>query len=176
MVRRIFRHWLLALVLVLLLVFAVPPLVLSLLHHQEASDSDPGRGAATVAQDAFGDSFTKVAYLEQNWQPQDSLWFYTTTQGSNLLPYDFFMALEQPGDKQAECRPATFQVGSREFDPVKVGLRSGGYDGFTFDTRLPGNSNAGHEYGSVAAVKGDKTVPPLTREDRLDLLDYLKAQ
>ncbi|MCE3608234.1 di-heme-cytochrome C peroxidase [Massilia sp. P8910] len=97
MVRRSLKHWLLAIVLVLLLVVAVPPLALLLFHHQQASDADPGRGAATVAQDVFGDSFTKVSYLDQNWQPQDSLWFYTTTQGSNLLPYDFFMALEQPG-------------------------------------------------------------------------------
>ena len=25
------------------------------------------------------------------------MWFYNTTQGSDLLPYDFFMALEKPG-------------------------------------------------------------------------------
>jgi len=58
-------------------------------------DSHPGRGAATVAKDYFGDSFTEVKYVKQNWSPADSLWFYSTTQGSDLLPYDFFLFLEQ---------------------------------------------------------------------------------
>ncbi len=67
-------------------------------------DNDPNRGAATVPQDHIGDKFDKVVYLktsdqkwDQGWDPADSLWFYTTTQGSNLLPYDFFLALEQDG-------------------------------------------------------------------------------
>ncbi|WP_167238894.1 c-type cytochrome [Massilia genomosp. 1] len=97
MVRRLRKHWLLGIVLMLILVLVLPPLIVALFHHQQKSDADPGRGAALVTGDLFGDSFTKVAYLDQNWKPEDSLWFYTTTQGSNLLPYDFFMALEQPG-------------------------------------------------------------------------------
>lgn len=60
-------------------------------------DNDPNRGATTVKQDQFGDSYTTVEYLEQGWEPKDSLWFYTTTQGSDLMPYDFFMVLEQAG-------------------------------------------------------------------------------
>ena len=96
--------------------------------------------------------------------------------GSVPTLYDLLLPAACPASKDAECRPAKFQVGSREFDPVKVGLKSEGYEGFTFDTRLPGNSNAGHEYGTVAVVKGDKTVPALSKEERLDLLDYLKAQ
>jgi mono/diheme cytochrome c family protein len=58
------------------------------------------RGAATVAQDQFGDQFLNVRYLWQGWKPADSMWFYNTTQGSNLLPYDFFMALEKPGTSE----------------------------------------------------------------------------
>ncbi|HWY54058.1 MAG TPA: di-heme-cytochrome C peroxidase [Terriglobales bacterium] len=58
------------------------------------------RGAATVAPDQFGDQFSTVRYLWQGWKPADSLWFYTTTQGSDLLPYDFFMALEKPNSTE----------------------------------------------------------------------------
>jgi hypothetical protein len=58
-------------------------------------ESDPGRGAATVSSDIFGDQFKEVKYLDQGWSPSDSVWFYTTTQGSDLMPYDFFIALEQ---------------------------------------------------------------------------------
>src|SRR5215467_8253789 len=45
----------------------------------------------------FGDQYKSVRYLWQGWSPADSLWFYNTTQGSDLIPYDFFMALEVPG-------------------------------------------------------------------------------
>src|SRR5216684_943184 len=58
------------------------------------------RGAATVGQDPFGDQLSSVKYLVQGWTPADSMWFYTTTQGSDLLPYDFFMALEKPGTSE----------------------------------------------------------------------------
>ena len=58
------------------------------------------RGAATVARDQFGDQFLNVRYLWQGWKPADSMWFYNTTQGSDLLPYDFFMVLEKPGTSE----------------------------------------------------------------------------
>ena len=38
----------------------------------------------------------RVVYLEQGWSPADSLDFYSRTQGSRLVPYDWFLALEQP--------------------------------------------------------------------------------
>jgi hypothetical protein len=68
-------------------------------------ESDPGRGAATVTADLFGDRFTEVKYLDQGWTPADSLWFYTTTQGSDLLPYDFFLALEQAKSQELFRNP-----------------------------------------------------------------------
>lgn len=52
-------------------------------------ETDPERGATTITQDLFGDNYTTVKYLDQGWDIADSLWFYTTTQGSNLMPYDF---------------------------------------------------------------------------------------
>ena len=63
--------------------------------YQKFTDNDPGRGAAVVSADVFGDKFQQVKYLEQGWTASDSLWFYSTTQGSNLLPYDFFLHVEQ---------------------------------------------------------------------------------
>ncbi len=58
------------------------------------------RYAATVSKDVFGDSFSKVVYLNQGWDSTDSLWFYNTTQGSDLLPYDFFVSLEQADSEE----------------------------------------------------------------------------
>lgn len=53
------------------------------------------RSAAIPTQDQFGDSANRIIYPEQNWSSATSLWFYNTTQGSNLLPYDIFLHLEQ---------------------------------------------------------------------------------
>ena len=43
----------------------------------------------------FGEDFSIPVYVDQGWGRSDSLWFYNTTQGSDLLPYDLFMELEQ---------------------------------------------------------------------------------
>jgi hypothetical protein len=85
--------------------------------------------------------------------------------GSVPTLYDLLLPKKtDAAPKDGEYRPDQFQVGSREFDPVRVGLKSSGYNGFTFDTRRTGNSNAGHNYGTE-----------LDKEKRLDLLEYLKS-
>ncbi len=61
-----------------------------------------------------------------------------------------------------EQRATVFRVGSTEFDPSGVGYQDAG--DFSFDTRKRGNSNAGHRYGT-----------DLSRDDKLALLEYLKA-
>ena len=69
--------------------------------------------------------------------------------------------LLQPPTKRSQV----FYVGNREFDPDKVGVKSGhSKNGFRFDTRLPGNRNTGHPYGT-----------DLNEDDRFDLLEFLKT-
>lgn len=65
--------------------------------------------------------------------------------------------------KPAAERAKMFHVGNREYDPVNVGFKND-LNQPLFDTTLPGNSNAGHEFGSN-----------LSPEERRDLLEYLKA-
>lgn len=85
--------------------------------------------------------------------------------GSVPTLYDLLLPKKGPKDSASgEYRPDFFEVGSREFDPQKVGVKSSGYNGFTFDTSRRGNSNAGHTYGTG-----------LDKEQRLDLLEYLKS-
>jgi hypothetical protein len=66
-------------------------------------------------------------------------------------------------------RPTRFWRGYDVLDPVKVGFISAGAEamraGTRYDTSLPGNSNAGHEYGT--------TLPP---EGKRALLEYLKTR
>ena len=63
-------------------------------------------------------------------------------------------------------RPKIFFVGSWEFDPVHVGVETGSpfAGAFSFDTRLPGNANGGHEYGAT-----------LSEPDRMALIEFLKT-
>src|SRR5262249_46130726 len=69
-------------------------------------------------------------------------------------------------------RSTTFNVGSREYDPVNVVYvtRPGPDNPFQFSTRdaegriIEGNSNLGHDYGNAT----------LTLEQRRALVEYLK--
>jgi hypothetical protein len=66
-----------------------------------------------------------------------------------------------------------FYVGSREFDPRKVGYVTdqSAQNSFRFDAYKPngeinwGNWNGGHDYGNAS----------LTEDQRLDLLEYMKS-
>ena len=57
------------------------------------------RNAALTQHDIFGDNTNKIAYLDQNWDRYDSLWFYFTTQGSDFMPYEVFLYLEQANSR-----------------------------------------------------------------------------
>lgn len=64
-----------------------------------------------------------------------------------------------------DARPSVFYVGSRELDTTKVGLVSSEVEySSEFDTKLPGNSNQGHEYGVH-----------LNEDDKWALIEYLKT-
>jgi hypothetical protein len=84
-------RWLLGVVLLTVLWFGF----LDLQYLYEFRDDDPGRGAVVVSPDLFGDEIERIVYLDQGWNPDDSMRFYNITEGSNLMPYDFFLVLEQ---------------------------------------------------------------------------------
>jgi hypothetical protein len=97
--------------------------------------------------------------------------------GSVPTLYHLLLPRKQEGDPdEGEYRPKEFVVGSREFLPGEVGLKYRDYNGFIFNTELPGNSNTGHEYGTRAlTAENGEPRPALTREQRLDLIEYLKS-
>jgi hypothetical protein len=97
--------------------------------------------------------------------------------GSVPSIYDLLLPVKREGDPDDGLyRPNEFKVGSREFDPVKVGLRAEGYNGFTFKADKRGDFNTGHEYGTVHAPAVDGQVPePLTDSERWDLVEYIKT-
>lgn len=112
-------------------------------------------------------------------RPLNGIWATAPYLHNGSVPslYDLLLPKRKPGDPaEGEYRPDEFMVGSREFDATKVGFKSAGYDGFLFRTRIWGNHNGGHEYASGRTPLPDGTLlPALTKEQRLDLLEYLKS-
>lgn len=97
--------------------------------------------------------------------------------GSVPSLYDLLLPQKRPGDPdEGEYRPEQFRVGSREFDPVRVGFKTDGYDGFLFRALRLGDLNSGHEYGAGrSAMPNGKVLPALTEEERWDLVEYMKT-
>ncbi len=79
-------------------------LLLALAGTATADDNaDPARNAYIATDDPLGEPVAKVVYLKQNWSPAQSLKFYFSPQGSRIIPYDWFLALEQ-ADTQTPFR------------------------------------------------------------------------
>ena len=97
--------------------------------------------------------------------------------GSVPSIYDLLLPVKRDGDPaDGRYRPTEFKVGSREFDPIKIGLRTEGYEGFTFKANKRGDFNSGHEYGTVHAPAVDgRQQEPMTDEERWDLVEYIKT-
>ena len=93
----------------------------------------------------------------------------------------------------ASERSKTFVLGSRQYDPVKVGYSmdqpttATDYTPFVFDTGIKGNWNRGHEYGTCVPINSKDCdgksfsfppkpdCKPLTDEQRWQLVEYMKT-
>jgi hypothetical protein len=84
----------------------------------------------------------------------------------------------------ADQRDKKFFVGTRDFDPVNLGLSTQPLQkgGFWLDTSLTGNSNVGHEFrkGYIPWKLGSPPQygvigPEFSEEDRRDIIEYLKV-
>jgi mono/diheme cytochrome c family protein len=72
-------------------------------------------------------------------------------------------------------RPEVFYLGSKQYDPKYLGLDTDRLKGATqFDTRLPGNSNAGHEFNDGPLGNG-RIGRKLSKEERMQIIEYLKT-
>jgi mono/diheme cytochrome c family protein len=94
-------------------------------------------------------------------RPLDGVWATAPFLHNGSVPtlYDLLLPPAQ--------RPKSFRVGTREFDPVRVGYRTDEApgNGFVFDTSKRGNWNIGHDYGAAR----------LTDEQRWALVEYMKT-
>jgi alpha-amylase len=58
-------------------------------------ESDDDHFALAAEEDPLNEAVDKVVYLDQNWSASESNRFHFTPQGSQIIPYDWFLALEQ---------------------------------------------------------------------------------
>jgi len=73
-------------------------------------------------------------------------------------------------------RPNVFYLGSKMFDPEKVGFETREFrGGYKFDTTVTGNSNKGHEFNHGPRGNGiiGRYLKPF---ERYDIIEYLKTQ
>lgn len=74
-------------------------------------------------------------------------------------------------------RSKTFFLGSKEFDPVKIGFSTQPLtDGFEFDVSSKGNFNSGHEFNGDGKELGNGVIGrKLSHDERMALIEYLKT-
>ncbi|MCL7422729.1 MAG: di-heme-cytochrome C peroxidase [Methylobacter sp.] len=103
--------------------------------------------------------YTPRNLLAYRARPLDGIWATAPYLHNGSVP-NLYQLLLPPSERQQ-----TFYVGSHQFDPETVGYRSKpGQGAFLFDTRLPGNLNTGHYYGT-----------DLTDNERWDLIEFMKT-
>ncbi len=96
-------------------------------------------------------------------RPLNGIWATAPYLHNGSVPnlWELLKPVNHPGANTR--RTKTFFVGNREFDKTNVGFESDSGP-FKFDTALPGNSNAGDEYGTT-----------LSDTEKRQLIEYLKS-
>jgi cytochrome c5 len=101
-------------------------------------------------------------------RPLHGIWATPPFLHNGSVPNVYEMLLPE------ERRSRSFWVGSREYDPVRLGYRTEETPGaFRFDTHVPGNANTGHQFrddGGVGVIGRG-----LSEDERLELIEYLKV-
>ncbi|MEH2505463.1 hypothetical protein V1290_004274 [Bradyrhizobium sp. AZCC 1578] len=135
-------------------------------HNPPLSDADRKRMDGNMPNEIQAELAYKVRPLNGVWATPPYLHNGSVPTIDDLL-----------GDP--EKRPTKFYLGSREYDPVKLGYKADPItNGFEFDTSIRGNSNRGHEFRKdFSKEKEIKGVigPELSADDRKALIEYLKT-
>ncbi len=112
-----------------------------------------------------GEEVSEKALLAYKARPLNGVWASAPFLHNGSVPNMYQLLLP------AKERVKQFYVGDMEFDPNNMGFAmTKTEEAFLFDTSLPGNSNAGHEYGA-----GYGGLPALTEDERWALIEYIKT-
>jgi mono/diheme cytochrome c family protein len=126
----------------------------------------------------FGELDVPVPLPQYKARPLAGIWAAGPFLHNGSVPTIYQLLLP------AGQRDKKFFVGTRDFDPVNLGLstRPSGKEGFWLDTSITGNSNVGHEFrkGYIRWKSGSPPQygvigPEWTDEERGDIIEYLKV-
>lgn len=118
------------------------------------------------AWDGYGRTGEVVAFRGYKARPLVGIWASP--------PYLHNGSVPTLWDLLSPTRPAKFAVGSREYDPVKVGfVTTPVAHGGELDTTARGNSNAGHWFADDK--RAGRIGPAFNDADRSALIEYLKS-
>jgi len=141
---------------------------IKIIQKYEFRDETPDRGALGISGDEFGEDYATPTYLDQGWTPKDSLWFYSVTQGSNLMPYDFFLALEQKDSPELFRSPKNInhyrylpqKATSSNPDALPVGMVGDTYQGKHYLGFTCAACHTGQVYyqGKAIRIDGGQTM------------------
>lgn len=114
---------------------------------------------------ARGSETSMAALAAYKARPLNGIWATAPYLHNGSVPNLYELMLP------AAQRSVMFTVGRWEFDPARVGFSTRICDSdFVFDTRIPGNSNSGHEYGT-----GADGLAPLDEAQRRAIVEYMKT-
>ena len=99
--------------------------------------------------------------LNYKARPLNGIWASAPYLHNGSIPN-----LDELLKRSRERSQSVFKVGSREFDPVKVGFKTD--IGEDFDPALPGNLNTGHDYGPEDGRS-------FNEQERKQLIEYMKS-
>jgi len=116
--------------------------------------------------------------LAYRTRPLNGIWATAPYLHNGSVPnlYELLSPLQE--------RSSRFYLGSKEFDPIKVGFSTKPYKyGYELDTSFPGNANTGHLFSDATTTNTLKKKAPaagvigrqLSHEERMDLIEYLKT-
>jgi uncharacterized protein (DUF2235 family) len=110
-----------------------------------------------------------LAPLAYKARPHNGIWATPPYLHNGSVPSIY--ALLSPVSE----RPKVFYVGSKQYDPAKLGLNTDRLKGATeFKTWKRGNSNAGHEFNDGPLGNG-RIGRRLSDQERLEIIEYLKT-
>lgn len=108
----------------------------------------------------------KIPFGVYKAAPRDGAWSIGPYLHNGSVPNLF--ELLSPAKERSE----SFYLNS-QFDPVKVGINTNQKTGFKFDTKLTGNTNAGHSFEDT---KGPGVIGrKFTETERYEIIEFLKS-
>jgi hypothetical protein len=154
--------------------------LITLVRKRAYEDMDVAEQERVEEMDGYGQIDTPAEGVQYHARPLAGIWATAPFLHNGSVPSLYEMLLP------AYQRTKKFYLKGANFDPRAVGLYADGSEkgAFLFDTTVPGNSNAGHEFRK--GFRKEETLggmpmygaigPEMTDEERWAIIEYLKIR